>query len=185
MPESVSTYIPSSSEKKQAVLMYLFVGLLLSLQQENISPYMHHHIKQAFGWAVLLVLVIFLDIILFIFGAVFGAFFSVLALFITIPTLLFGLLCAKQARDGNYLRNQDGMVKYFSAFSGLGNWILNLFDADHYKTIQNIPNPSPVLSQESQPTAAQIPTIDTQNAPETVAGIDLSQYQISTSKTES
>lgn len=41
-------YAPSSSEKKQAVLMYMFVGLLLSLQQENVSPYMHHHIKQAF-----------------------------------------------------------------------------------------------------------------------------------------
>ncbi|MBO4203674.1 hypothetical protein J5893_02460 [bacterium] len=42
------TYLPSSSEKKQAMLMYMFVGLLLSLQQENVSPYMHHHIKQAF-----------------------------------------------------------------------------------------------------------------------------------------
>jgi hypothetical protein len=68
---SFNSYLPSSSEKKQAVLMYLFVGLLLSLQQQDVSPYMYHHIKQAMGWVVLLVLVIFLDVILFIFGIVF------------------------------------------------------------------------------------------------------------------
>lgn len=68
---------------------------------------MHHHIKQAFGWVVLLVLVIFLDVILFIFGAIFGAFFSVLAGIVTIPVLVLGILCAKQARDGQYQRDEN------------------------------------------------------------------------------
>ncbi len=144
----INNYLPSSSEKKQAVLMYMFVGLLLSLQQENISPYMHHHIKQAFGRVVLLVLVIFLDIILFILGAVFGVFFSILGLLVTIPVLTMGILCIKQARDGKYQRNSEGALKFFSAFSGLWNRVLNLFDADHYKTKN------------------------------TVAGIDLSQYDL-------
>lgn len=132
IPSLGSTYIPSSAEKKQAVLMYLFVWLLLSLQQQEVSPYMHHHIKQAFGWVVLLVLVIFLDVILFIFGAIFGAFFSVLAGIVTIPVLVLGILCAKQARDGQYQRDENWATQFFGAFSGLWSWVLNLFDADHY-----------------------------------------------------
>ncbi|MBO4203675.1 hypothetical protein J5893_02465 [bacterium] len=96
----------------------------------------------------MLVLIIFLDVILFILGAVFGAFFSVLGVLITLPTLIIGILCIKQARDGKYERDNEGALKFFSTFSGLGNRILNLFDADHYKTNN------------------------------TVAGIDLSQYDL-------
>ena len=57
-------YVPSSSEKKQAVLMYMFVGLLLSMGKREVSPYTYHHLKQAMGWLVLLVSIIFLDVIL-------------------------------------------------------------------------------------------------------------------------
>jgi hypothetical protein len=113
-PNARDTYIPSSSEKKQAVLMYLFVGLLLSLQQQEVSPYMHHHIKQAMGRVVLLILVIFLDVILFIFGIVFGKFFSILGGLITIPVIILGIACIKQAYDGKYQRGNDGAVKFFS-----------------------------------------------------------------------
>jgi hypothetical protein len=113
-PNARDTYVPSSSEKKQAVLMYFFVGLLLSLQQQDVSPYMHHHIKQAMGRVVLLVLVIFLDVILFVFGAIFGKFFSILGGIITIPVLALGIVCVKQAYDGNYQRNSNGAVKFFS-----------------------------------------------------------------------
>jgi hypothetical protein len=49
----------------------MFVGLLLSMGQQDVSPYMHHHIKQSMGWVVLLVTVIFLDVILVILGMVF------------------------------------------------------------------------------------------------------------------
>lgn len=81
-------YIPSSSEKKQAVLMYMFVGLLLSMGKREVSPYTYHHIKQAMGRLVLLVLIIFLDVILAIFGLVFGKFFLRIAFLVTIPTLI-------------------------------------------------------------------------------------------------
>ena len=60
-------YLPNSTEKKQAVLMYFFVGLLLSMGKQEVSPYMFHHIKQAMGLVVLIALCVFLDIVLFIF----------------------------------------------------------------------------------------------------------------------
>jgi hypothetical protein len=133
-PNAWENYLPSSSEKKQAVLMYMFVGLLLSIQQQDVSPYMHHHIKQAMGRVVLLVLTIFLDVILFIFGTILWKGFSVLAGLITIPIIILGVLCLKQARDGKYQRDTAGAMKFFSGFAGLGSRVLNLFDADHYQT---------------------------------------------------
>jgi hypothetical protein len=113
-PNIRDNYVPSSSEKKQAVLMYLFVGLLLSLQQQDVSPYMHHHIKQAMGRIVLLILVIFLDVVLFIFGLIFGKFFSILGGIITIPVLILGIACIKQAYEGKYQWDSNGAVKFFS-----------------------------------------------------------------------
>lgn len=59
-------YAPSSSEKKQAVLMYMMVGLLLSVGKQEVSPYTYFHLKQAMGRIVLLVAVIFIDVILII-----------------------------------------------------------------------------------------------------------------------
>jgi hypothetical protein len=41
----------------------------------------------------------------------------------------------KQARDGEYLRNSDGALKFFWIFSWLWVWILNLFDSNHYQVI--------------------------------------------------
>jgi hypothetical protein len=180
MPENLTpnvreNYIPSSSEKKQAVLMYMFVGLLLSLGQQDVSPYMHHHIKQSMGWVVLLVTTIFVDVMLFILGTIFWKGFSVLAGLITIPIIILGMLCVKQARDGKYQRDSNGAMKFFSGFAGLGSRVLNLFDADHYQTIGQVKpaNPSPTPPTPPQNTLEnnpQNPTIDPSSE------IDLSQY---------
>jgi hypothetical protein len=159
-PNTRDNYLPSSAEKKQAVMMYLFVGLLLSLQQQDVSPYMHHHIKQAMGRIVLLVLTVFLDVILFLFGMLFGKFFSIIGGLITIPVIILGIICIKQAYDGKYQRDSNGAVKFFSGFAGLGSRILNLFDADHYQSKIGLENPT------------QIPT--NSSTPE----IDLTQYEI-------
>ncbi|MDR3168500.1 MAG: hypothetical protein LBU27_01735 [Candidatus Peribacteria bacterium] len=159
-PNNRDNYLPSSAEKKQAVMMYLFVGLLLSLQQQDVSPYMHHHIKQAMGRVVLLVLTIFLDVILFIFGLLFGKFFSIIGGILTIPVLILGIICTKQAYDGKYQRDPNGAVKFFSGFAGLGSRVLNLFDADHYQSKIGLENPQQI------PTNAAAPDID------------LSQYDI-------
>jgi hypothetical protein len=143
-------YLPSSSEKKQACLMYFFVGLLLSMGKTEVSPYTYHHIKQAMGWIILLILCVFLDVALFILGAVFGKFFSILGLLITLPVLILGIVCVSQARKGEYKWQSDSSLKFFGIFSGLGVWILNLFDSNHYQIVgdhtsepqQNVSDPN-------------------------------------------
>ena len=43
-------YIPSSVERKKAVLMYFFVGLVITFSQKRIKLYELFHLKQALGW---------------------------------------------------------------------------------------------------------------------------------------
>ncbi|MDR0369952.1 MAG: hypothetical protein LBH96_05655 [Candidatus Peribacteria bacterium] len=105
-------YVPSSSEKKQAVLMYMFVGLLLSMGKQEVSPYTYHHLKQAMGRLVLLVVIIFFDVILVLLG-MFLSLFSWLAVIITLPVLVIGILCVKQAWDGKYLWSSQGALRFF------------------------------------------------------------------------
>ncbi|MDR0651650.1 MAG: hypothetical protein LBG59_10075 [Candidatus Peribacteria bacterium] len=182
-PNTWENYLPSSSEKKQAVLMYMFVGLLLSLGQQDVSPYMHHHIKQSMGRVVLLVTTIFVDVILFIFGTIFWKGFSVLAGVITIPIIILGILCVKQARDGKYQWDSNGSMKFFSGFSGLGSRVLNLFDADHYQAMEQIKpaSPSPMTQVTSQNELEKNQQISTNTSN---SEIDLSQYAIPSSPSE-
>jgi hypothetical protein len=40
-------YVPSALERKKAVLMYFFVGIVASLSHESRSEYEEFHIRQA------------------------------------------------------------------------------------------------------------------------------------------
>ena len=127
-------YLPSSSEKKQAVMMYMAVGLVLSMWKWEVSPYTHHHIKQSLGWLVFLVLIIFADLVLAIFAMVLS-FFGWLAVLITIPALTIWAMWIYQAQQGKYIWENEVVNKFFLFFSWIGNWTLNLFDANHYQII--------------------------------------------------
>jgi len=135
-------YLPSSSEKKQAVMMYMVVGLFLSMWKWEVSPFTHHHIKQSLGWLVSVILTIFLDFTIFLiwvlFAAVSGAifwFFAWVAVLITIPILAVGFMCIYQATKWKYIWEDEYTNKFFALFSGLGNRVLNLFDANNYQII--------------------------------------------------
>ena len=127
-------YLPSSSEKKQAVMMYMAVGLVLSMWKWEVSPYTHHHLKQSLGWLVFLVLTIFADLILIVLWAIL-TFFLWLAVLITIPALTIGAMWIYQAQQGKYIWENEVVNKFFLFFSWIGNWTLNLFDANHYQII--------------------------------------------------
>ena len=45
--ENVFNYIPSSSEKKRAIMMYLFFGIMVSITKKEINIFEYHHLKQA------------------------------------------------------------------------------------------------------------------------------------------
>lgn len=127
-------YLPSSSEKKQAVMMYMLVGLILSMWKREVSPYTHHHIKQSLGWFVFLVLVVFADLLLIILWILLK-FFWVLAVLITIPAITIWAMGLYQARKWEYIRKSEMTNRFFLFFSGMGNRVLNLFDANHFQII--------------------------------------------------
>ena len=135
-------YLPSSSEKKQAVMMYMVAGLFLSMWKWEVSPFTHHHIKQAFGWLVSLMLIIFVDVILIVIWFMFAvvswvilSFFSFIAFMISFPILVVGGMWIFQATKWKYIWENEFTNKFFAFFSGIGNWVLNLFDANHYQII--------------------------------------------------
>ncbi len=127
-------YLPSSSEKKQAVMMYMVVGLVLSMWKWEVSPYTHHHLKQSLGWLVFLVLTIFADLFLWVLWLI-VSFFFVFVVIITIPALTIGIMGIYQAQQGKYIRENEFINKFFLFFSWIGNWVLNLFNANHYQII--------------------------------------------------
>lgn len=127
-------YLPSSSEKKQAVMMYIAVGLVLSMWKWEVSPYTHHHLKQSLGWLVFLMLTIFADLALIVLWAILS-FFLWLAVLITIPALTIGAMWIYQAQQGKYIWESEVVNKFFLFFSWIGNRTLNLFDANHYQII--------------------------------------------------
>ena len=135
-------YLPSSSEKKQAVMMYMVAWLILSMWKREVSPFTHHHIKQSFGWLVFLMLVIFADVVLVIIWFMFAAiswvifsFFSFIAFMISLPILVVGWMWIFQATKWRYIWENEYTNKFFAFFSGIWNWVLNLFDANHYQII--------------------------------------------------
>jgi len=135
-------YLPSSSEKKQAVMMYMVVGLFLSMWKREVSPFTHHHIKQSLGWIVAVILTIFTDFIILMIWVLFAAvswlifwFFAWVAVLIIFPILWIWVMCVYQATKWQYIWENEYTNKFFAFFSGIWNWVLNLFDANHYQII--------------------------------------------------
>ncbi len=176
-------YLPSSSEKKQAVMMYMVAWLILSMWKREVSPFTHHHIKQSFGWLVSLVLVIFSDVILIVIWFMFAAiswlifsFFSFIAFLISLPILIVGWMWIYQATNWKYIWENEFTNKFFAFFSWIGNWVLNLFDANHYQIIDeeryrtedqfysNKKEERTETTQDEQPTTQNLNDLDSQNS---------------------
>jgi hypothetical protein len=45
--EEENKYIPGSSEKKRASMMYLFFGIIVSLSKKEFSPFELYHLRQS------------------------------------------------------------------------------------------------------------------------------------------
>ncbi len=114
-------YIPSSVEKKRAVLMYLLLGIMWSLgESREESEYERFHLKQAIGrWTVFVLILIASVILLFI------PLIKYLPLIIILILIIILAIFFKQAVDGRYGRNVKSGL---SLFSGIGEWILGLFE---------------------------------------------------------
>lgn len=124
--ENTNKYMPGSLEKKRAVMMYLFFGIMVSLAKENISVFEHYHLKQASGWRMVFFLVLVFDMVL-LFLPIIKYLWIIPLLFL----LVIRIISVKHAWEWKYFESsKDSIV---SKISVLWAWFINLFE---------IPSPS-------------------------------------------
>lgn len=119
--ESVWKYVPSSSEKKRAVMMYLFFGIMASVTKKEISAFEYYHLKQASGRWILFLLVLVFDVVLL--------FLPILKYFWLIPLIVLvwaWIINVKQAWDWKYFI--DRVKSPLAIFSWVGNRFIELFE---------------------------------------------------------
>jgi phosphatidylserine synthase len=120
-------YVPSSVERKKAVLMYFFVGIVVALSQEKISPYEFFHLKQALGrWMVFFITMMICIIFIFI------PYLWVIPVILFLIFLVIWILFTKQAWEGKFVVGNDKVM--LPVFSGLGEWVSSIFELDVEKT---------------------------------------------------
>jgi uncharacterized membrane protein len=114
-------YIPSSAEKKKAVIMYLLIGIMgaLGSKQEQ-SVFERFHLKQAMGrWTSFVLILIATVILLFI------PYIKYLPLLILLVMIVILAIYIRQANEGKYGRDAKSSL---SLFAGIGEWMLGLFE---------------------------------------------------------
>lgn len=62
--QSDGLYIPSSSEKKRTMLMYVFFGLIISMSKKELSVFEYYHLKQALWWSLLFLVMLIIGLVL-------------------------------------------------------------------------------------------------------------------------
>jgi cell division protein FtsI/penicillin-binding protein 2 len=103
------------------------------------------------------------------------SFFSFIAFLISLPILVVGAMWIFQATKWRYIWENEFTNKFFALFSGIGNWVLNLFDANHYQIIDeeryraenqfySKPEKKEEKSDESNQSTAQNQTVNNVNS---------------------
>ena len=107
---SQGEYIPSSTEKKRAVMMYLLIGIIaVAFNNSNKSIFEQFHLKQALGWrAVFLLFLIIASLFMFI------PLIKYLPLLIILGMLIFLGIFIKRARDGKYSISSENKLAIFA-----------------------------------------------------------------------
>ncbi len=118
-------YVPSSVERKKAVLMYFFVGIVLALAKEKVSVYEFFHLKQALGrWMVFFVVMIVAVIFIFI------PYLWVLPILVFLMFLVIWVLFLKQAYEWRYVVDNDKQL--FPFYASLWWRVVNIFEMEIY-----------------------------------------------------
>ncbi|MFZ2150698.1 MAG: hypothetical protein WAZ12_03250 [Candidatus Absconditicoccaceae bacterium] len=134
-------YVPSSLEKKRAILMYLFFGIIIFIGRKEMSIFEYFHLRQALGWSVLFILFLILSLILFFLPVI-----KYLGLLIILIIISVWILFVLDAWKGKY-DVLGGEKSPLALFRGIGEWIINLFEiqikvyptqADNLKEISSL-----------------------------------------------
>lgn len=114
-------YVPSSVERKKAVLMYFFVGIVAALARQKVSIYEFFHLKQALGWRVVFFIAMMVGIIF-----IFIPRFWIIPVLFFLGFLVIWILFAKQAYEWRYVIDEDKIL--LPIFAGLWGWMLSIFE---------------------------------------------------------
>ncbi len=116
-------YVPSGIERKKAVLMYFFVGIVAALSKEKVSIYEYFHLKQSLGRRMIFFICIIVGVVL-----LFIPYVRVLPLFVFLCFLIVWIIFVKQAREGTYTVDQNKVLLPF--FAGMGERVLWIFELE-------------------------------------------------------
>lgn len=118
---SKEVYMPSSTEKKRAVMMYLLIWIIVvAFNNQKKTDFEQFHLKQSiWRWSVFLLLVVVTSIFMFI------PMIKYIPILIVLVMITFLGIFIKKARDGKYIISQQNKL---AIFVGLGEWIMNLFE---------------------------------------------------------
>jgi len=119
--ENVWKYVPSSSEKKRAIMMYLFFGIMVSITKKEMNSFEYYHLKQSSGRWILFLLVLVFDIVLLLIPVL--KYFGLIPLLVLLWTWIINV---KQARDWKYFI--DKRESPLALFSWIGNRFIDLFE---------------------------------------------------------
>lgn len=119
--DNTKVYVPSSSDKKRAIMMYLFFGIMVSMSNKNLNVFEKYHLRQAIGRWIIFLLVLVFDVVL-----LFLPIIKYIALLPLILLLAIWVFSVKQSRDWKYHINHS--ISFISLFSSVGTWFMDLFD---------------------------------------------------------
>lgn len=95
--ELAHIYIPSSQEKKKAIMMYMFVGVMLMMFRKQATIFEYFHLRQAIGRRVIFLMTL---VVLIIF--MFLPYVRYIALIPFLALIILWFVFVKIAWEGKY-----------------------------------------------------------------------------------
>lgn len=117
-------YVPTSTERKRAVMMYFVIWILIWINVKKLSKYELFHLKQAIGFRIIFLIYFIITFFFFVVSMAF-IFFMLIPLIFFIFIMIVFYIFLKQALSGFYVINKDRIFLPF--FYYLWNWVYELF----------------------------------------------------------
>lgn len=119
--QGVDLYVPSSIEKKRALVMYFLFGIMIVIADKKTNDFEYFHFKQAIWWRVSFIAFIMLSLVILFLPII--KFIGLLLILVLFGVLIFMI---KQAWDGKYYPD----LKWYplAVFPSLWNWLTSLFE---------------------------------------------------------
>ena len=116
-------YLPSSSERKRAIVAYLLVGLFFFSGKEELTVFEYYHYKQAIGWYCVLMLSLLMWLIVFWIPVI-----RWIPFLLVLDNLVVAVIFVMKAWKWDYSANVLEKEKWKMIYADIGGWLLGLFD---------------------------------------------------------